>query len=64
MNKLLILIFFLLSGCSITKYENVNIDTATFNDARWKSQAGVSGNADIEATTSPSTQADVGLNGL
>jgi hypothetical protein len=51
----------LLSGCSSTQIDHATIHSATFNSATWKSQAGVAGNATIEATTSPKTDTDVGL---
>ena len=52
----------ILTGCSTTTIEHATIDKATFNTATWKSQAGVSGGAHIEATTSPTT--DASLTGL
>jgi uncharacterized lipoprotein YajG len=52
----------LLAGCSTTTIENATITEATFNSATWKSQAGVTGDATIEATTAPKT--DTSLTGL
>jgi len=46
-------ICFALTGCINIKQAEIN--EATFNTAGWKSQAGVSGDATIEATTTPTT---------
>lgn len=52
----------LLAGCSTTTIENATISEATFNSATWKSQAGVAGDARIDAVTTPTT--DVSATGL
>ena len=52
----------LLGGCSSVRIEHATIEEATFNSASWKSQAGVKGDARIDATTSPTT--DASLTGL
>jgi hypothetical protein len=52
----------LTTGCSTTNIKHAEIDTATFNSATWKSQAGVDRDATIEATTAPTT--DASLTGL
>ena len=63
MIKLLaITILAILSGCSTVNIEHATIEQATFNSASWKSQAGVAGDARIDATTSPTT--DASLTGL
>lgn len=49
----LTLIALLMSGCISIK--QADIAEATFNTSGWKSQAGVSGDAVIEATTIPTT---------
>ncbi len=59
---LAILAVSLLGGCSTVRIEHATIKQATFNSASWKSQAGVAGNARIDATTSPTT--DASLTGL
>jgi hypothetical protein len=41
-----------LSGCVSVK--EARIDSATFNTAGWKSQAGIGESANIDATTVPS----------
>jgi hypothetical protein len=51
-----------LGGCSTVRIEHATIREATFNSASWKSQAGVAGDARIDATTSPTT--DASLTGL
>ncbi len=51
---------FALTGCINIK--QADIKEANFNTAGWKSQAGVSGDATIEATTAPTT--DVSAAGL
>jgi hypothetical protein len=51
---------FVVTGCVNVK--EAQIDNATFNTAGWKSQAGVSGGANIEATTIPT--ADISATGL
>jgi len=48
-------------GCSTTVIKHATIDKATFNSATWKSQAGVTGNATIEATTDGKLDSNVGL---
>jgi uncharacterized protein YceK len=50
------------SGCSTTRIKHATIESATFNTATWKSQAGVGETATIEATTAPKT--DTNLTGL
>jgi uncharacterized lipoprotein YajG len=52
----------LFTGCSTTTIEHAEITEATFNSASWKSQAGVDGDARIDATTAPQT--DASLTGL
>lgn len=48
-----------LSGCSSTKIENATFDRSTINTATWKSNAGAGESQEIEATTSPRTEATV-----
>lgn len=48
-----------LTGCVSVK--EANIESATFNTAGWKSQAGVGKDAVIEATTTPTTNATLPL---
>jgi hypothetical protein len=65
MKALTLLIFlsalcFAITGCVVVK--QADIKEATFNTAGWKSQAGVSGDAVIEATTIPTT--DISATGL
>jgi hypothetical protein len=53
---------FVSTGCSTTNIENAYIWESEFNSAAWKSQAGVCGDARIDATTTPTT--DVSATGL
>jgi len=48
------------AGCVVVK--EANVTNSEFNSAGWKSQAGVSGDAVIEATTTPKT--DISAAGL
>ena len=48
--------------CGCVSIKQADIKEANFNTAGWKSQAGVSGDATIEATTAPTT--DVSAAGL
>jgi hypothetical protein len=66
MNKLIAILYLLyfasyMLGCSTTTIKHATIDKATFNSATWKSQAGVAGNATIEATTDGKLDSNVGL---